>query len=83
MSDIHLKEDSISVSQARDILGYADSHTVLRMARRGLLTMWRPPGGRKYLLSRREVEDLAMEMQRQAEEERRLRRLERQMFLDI
>lgn len=76
-------DDTITVSTAREILGYEDRHSVINLARRGVLQMWTYPGGRMYFLSRREVEALRDDMRRQAERDRAYRQLERQLLFDF
>ena len=76
-------DDTITVSAAREILGYKDRHSVIALARRGVLQMWTYPGGRMFFMSRREVETLRDDMRRTAERERTYRQLERQLLFDF
>lgn len=55
-----------TISQASALLGVS-SQTVRRMVLHGHLIAWRPnPAGRKLLLYRRQVEDVAVSIQRRA-----------------
>jgi excisionase family DNA binding protein len=55
-----------TISQAARLLGVS-GQTVRRMVLHGQLIAWRPnPAGRKMLLYRRQVEDVAARIQRRA-----------------
>ena len=55
-----------TITQAAALLGVS-SQTVRRMVMHGSLIAWRPnPAGRKWLLYRRQVEAMAVTLQRRA-----------------
>lgn len=61
-----------TISQAASLLGVS-SQTIRRMVMHGSLIAWRPnPTGRKMLLYRRQVEDVAAHIQSRAIRQARL-----------
>lgn len=76
-------EDRIGVYDAMEILGYKSRHTVLSMIGDGILMGWRRPRGRKYILSRKQVEHLDKQLIEKARQDMEERRAINRLLQDI